>query len=1401
MLYQAENAEFTGAVVASNHNGADGSFVDVQGADDAWVEWTVDADAASDYLLQFRYALAGSASRSMGIEINGTPAGEIAFPATGGWGTWEMADLNLPLDAGENTIRLVAIGESGPNLDSLFISAPDTLQAEDATLDGAVEASKHAGAEGGAYVDFTESAGQAITWDVDAEAAGDTTLTLRYALRPAQARTMSLEVNGEIVDDNVTFPSTGDWKAWSDLDIDVSLLAGANTVRLVATGQSGPNVDSLTIGDIETGAGALDDAITLQAEDAALDGVIADSSHSGAQGGAYADYTAASGQSITWTVEADRDGSAPIDIRYALGANDPRVMALAVNGQIVEDAMSFDPTGGWANWSSKSLDLALSAGPNEITLIATGDSGPNIDSLTVGTDDGPQWGEMTDSVDMLEPGETGIAVDSSFAVGIDIDEPGEGLDGTTVNSQTVRLIDLSTGAAVPATVNSTGGGDSISISPVSPLDPDTPYQIVIDGVKAQSGEDYPFLSRSFETGTGSDTDLLEGVSFNRETVSSGDGIASLLFSDDYSQLYAATLTGSILRWDVDADGGLSNKAEIVVEAGQSLIGIAIDPTNPDRIWVTNNEGFSGSAPDVYGSKITYVDITDQAAFTGTVTDYVTGLPRSAHDHLANSLAFGDDGALYFSVGSMTAMGDVDAAWGLRPETPLSAAMLRLDTTASGPIDVSTDGSDPYDPDAPDAPLTVFASGLRNAYDLLFHSNGKLYSADNGSAAGGNSPDDPSTPEDERIENGSTEPDYLFELVEGGYYGHPNATRGEYIRKGGNPTAGVDEAEVTDYAVGTLPDPDFQGVVYNFGNKRSANGMAEYTSTVFGAALQGTILVAEYSQGDRIVGLKLDDQGNVVQDFVLATGFNNPLDVAVHEPSGNVYVANFGSEASLSDDEIILLRAQPDDTGGNGVAVFDGDLIIVEAEDIIESGFTTRDVNVAATNGEVVELVNGETDGVLSHAFEGEDGTYDLTLSVFDETDGEATIEVLVNGETVDILILDDIRQNAGLGAGNLTSLTIEGLALKTGDTLEILGVVDGGEYVRIDKLVFSPGESIAPGGADFEIVNDRTALGMDADVFIFHEAELYVRPQAADTSLRTIEIANTSDEVLTISELEVTGDDFALADPSQAAGAVLQPGESLSVEVLFDADDISNIKTGALVIRSDADSGAVQNVDLRGLWSKGIGGNREPDLDDLIDLMGWATDDDGSIITETQMQGAVEDYLDHVATVQLGDYAVPAGYFEAADKTQAVTIQQVAAFHGVGNQPKTAVVGVDYDISLGDVADTEAYSNPKRLTNFTHEVTHGNTIVPAGKDGTGLALEAFVTDRPFFFRVDGRESDPGLDNGRDAFRILELFDQDSGARLEDTYLIAMDYAGNNANFDYNDNVYVITNVEPFDGII
>ena len=397
------------------------------------------------------------------------------------------------------------------------------------------------------------------------------------------------------------------------------------------------------------------------------------------------------------------------------------------------------------------------------------------------------------------------------------------------------------------------------------------------------------------------------------------------------KLYAGTLTGDIVRFPLNPDG-TTGTAEVITSvraanggSQRMLIGLAFDPaaTAGDPVlWVTHSAYAFSGGPDWTG-KVTRLSGPD----LDTVQDYVVGLPRSARDHLTNSLAFGPDDALYVIQGGNSAMGGADAAWENRPERALSAAVLRIDpeAIAAPPLDVKTEEGGTYDPFAPLAPVKIHASGVRNAYDLVWHTNGRLYVPTNGSAPGGSTPASPASLPAAcltRIDSGMNGPytgpqvpglsnvaevqnDFLFRVVQNGYYGHPNPQRCEWVMNGGNPTAGTDPAQVTAYPVGTQPDRNWRGAAFDFGRHRSPDGVIEYRQDTFGGALQGKLLVVRYSQGDDIIALTpggpdmdIVDSQTGIEGF---TGFADPLDLVENLATGALYVSEYGAQ------KITLLR--------------------------------------------------------------------------------------------------------------------------------------------------------------------------------------------------------------------------------------------------------------------------------------------------------------------------------------------------------------------------------------------------------------------------------------------------------------------------------------------------------------
>ncbi len=535
-------------------------------------------------------------------------------------------------------------------------------------------------------------------------------------------------------------------------------------------------------------------------------------------------------------------------------------------------------------------------------------------------------------------GEINVNRDSFIAADINLPNSGGGVDTATINSTNVKLYRTSDGVVVTGVINTTGGGDAIVFTPSSPLAANTSYTFEItSGVRDTTGAAFVPYSSTFTTGTAGGT-VNSSINFSKtpQAVTQGTRYTSLVFGPD-KKLYATTIDGKVMRWTVAADGTLSSPQTILtvqnVNGGRrSAIGIVFDPasTASNLIAYVSNSDFAGLELKEYESEA----LGAASNWTGRITkltganletgvNIVTGLPRSVRDHQNYQMAFGPDGKLYISQSSMSAMGAPDNAWGNKAETLLSASILQVNTAAIGnsTVNVQTEGvASPYDPFATNALVKIYATGLRSAYDILFHSNGTMYSATNGSAAGGNTPAGGGV---QGLTNVPTQDDYLFKVTNGKYYGHPNPLRGEYVLNGGNPTTSNDPMEVAKYSTGTMPDSDWGGYVYDFGKNLSPNGMIEYKGNAFGGALDGKIMIVRYSGGDDIMILSPNANGTIASaetGFMGLSGFVNPLDLVQDPTTGNVYVIEFGDQAQVpgTDARITLLKAV--DASAPGTAI-------------------------------------------------------------------------------------------------------------------------------------------------------------------------------------------------------------------------------------------------------------------------------------------------------------------------------------------------------------------------------------------------------------------------------------------------------------------------------------------------
>ncbi|MCI0633956.1 MAG: IPT/TIG domain-containing protein, partial [Actinobacteria bacterium] len=190
---------------------------------------------------------------------------------------------------------------------------------------------------------------------------------------------------------------------------------------------------------------------------------------------------------------------------------------------------------------------------------------------------------------------------------------------------------------------------------------------------------------------------------------------------------------------------------------------------------------------------------------------------------------------------------------------------------------------------------VYASGLRNAFDMVLTTSGRIYATDNGPNSGfgpastGPSSIDPVHPQ---------QPDELELIRHGVYYGSANRSRGRYF-----PAENV-------YKNPFAPDVpgEFRQTLTSYTS--STDGITEYRARTFQGQIRGDLFVQKYNGELRLVNLSGD--GEAVQSV---QGMNFTLGLGLESgPGGALLVGD------LNGDQIKVLI--PDDISALGLIAHD-----------------------------------------------------------------------------------------------------------------------------------------------------------------------------------------------------------------------------------------------------------------------------------------------------------------------------------------------------------------------------------------------------------------------------------------------------------------------------------------------
>lgn len=179
-------------------------------------------------------------------------------------------------------------------------------------------------------------------------------------------------------------------------------------MRPVTATASAALVAALLVAASGTAAQAATARYEAEASPAVCTGTI-DSDWAGYTGSGFCNGTNAAGAYVQFTVTAPASGTATLAVRFANGTTGTRAASVTVNGAAAANT-SFESTGTWSGWTTKTLTVPVTSGSNVVRVNPTGSTGlPNIDRLDATVPDGGTTPPPTGSTLYVSPSGTDSA--------------------------------------------------------------------------------------------------------------------------------------------------------------------------------------------------------------------------------------------------------------------------------------------------------------------------------------------------------------------------------------------------------------------------------------------------------------------------------------------------------------------------------------------------------------------------------------------------------------------------------------------------------------------------------------------------------------------------------------------------------------------------------------------------------------------------------------------------------------------------------------------------------------------------------------------------------------------------------------------------------------------------------
>lgn len=243
--YEAESAAntFAGGAASQACKGCSGgSKIGNVGSGGSVQFNNITASSAGTHRMTFTYTSADP--RSVRITVNGTVLTTASLPDSGGWEFVNKWSVDVPLVAGNNTIKFDNPSAFAPDIDALTIERITQAEASSNTLGGGAATTSCSGCSGSSAVGGLNGSGTLDINGLTAAAVGNHTVRLDYA--SATAQTVQIQVNGGTAI-TVNLPATGSATATATKTLGLTLATGTNTIRVKSASAAGVLIDKVSV--------------------------------------------------------------------------------------------------------------------------------------------------------------------------------------------------------------------------------------------------------------------------------------------------------------------------------------------------------------------------------------------------------------------------------------------------------------------------------------------------------------------------------------------------------------------------------------------------------------------------------------------------------------------------------------------------------------------------------------------------------------------------------------------------------------------------------------------------------------------------------------------------------------------------------------------------------------------------------------------------------------------------------------------------------------------------------------------------------------------------------------------------------------------------------------------------